>query len=56
MTQAQREIWFDGRVVPLERQDIWGLVNNSPIKRVVVTVEQSREGHYPHKTEFVTEI
>lgn len=56
MPMSQREIWFDGRIVPLERQDIWGLVNNSPIKRFLVTVEQRRNGYYPHKTEFITEI
>lgn len=56
MGKKQREIWFDGRAVPLERQDIWGLINNSPIKKVVVSAEQRREGHYPHKTELITEI
>lgn len=56
MPMSQREMWFDGRIVPLEQQDLWVLVNNSPIKRVVVTVEQRRNGYYPHKTEFITEI
>jgi len=56
MGKKQREIWFDGRAVPLKRQDIWGLINNSPIKKVVVSAEQHREGHYPHKTELITEI
>ena len=51
-----REVWFDGREVSLERQDIWGLINNSPIKKVVVSVEQRRSGHYPLKTELITEI
>lgn len=56
MGKRQREIWFDGRALPLERQDIWGLVNNSPIEKVVVTAEQRRNGHYPHKTCFITEV
>ncbi|RJX23161.1 MAG: 3-dehydroquinate synthase [Ammonifex sp.] len=56
MNTRPREIWFDGRVVPLERQDIWGLVNNSPIKKVVVTMDQWWNGHYPYKTEFVVEV
>lgn len=56
MGKKQREIWFDGRSVPLERQDLWGLVNNSALKRVVVSAEQRRMGHFPHKTELITEI
>lgn len=56
MGKKQREVWFDGRAVPLERQDIWGLINNSAIKKVLVSPEQRRDGHYPRKTEFVTEI
>ncbi len=51
-----REVWFDGREVSLERQDIWGLINNSPIQKVVVSIEQRRNGHYPRKTELITEI
>lgn len=51
-----RQIWFDGRKVPLERQDIWSLVNNSPIQKVVVDIEQRRSGKYPLKTELITEI
>jgi len=51
-----REVWFDGRGVPLERQAIWSLVNNSPIQKVVVSIEQRRKGHYPLKTELITEI
>lgn len=56
MENNKREIWFDGRSVPLERQDIWGMVNNSPVRQVVVTLEQRTGGHYPHKTELITEI
>lgn len=56
MGGKQREIWFDGRPVPLERQDIWGLVNNSPLEKVVVSADQRRNGHYPHKTHLITEI
>ena len=51
-----REVWFDGREVSLERQDIWGLINNSPIQKVVVSVKQRHEGHYPLKTELITEV
>lgn len=51
-----REIWFDGQQIPLSRQDIWGLVNNSPVTKVVVSIEQRRDGHYPCKTELITEI
>ncbi|MBZ4654729.1 MAG: putative alternative 3-dehydroquinate synthase [Peptococcaceae bacterium] len=51
-----REVWFDGREIPLERQDIWSLLNNSNIKKIVVTTAQRREGHYPLKTELITEI
>lgn len=51
-----RQIWFDGRKIPLERQDIWGLINNSPIQKVVVDIEQRRSGKYPLKTELITEI
>lgn len=56
MEDKQREIWFDGRNVSQKRQDIWGLINNSEIDKVVVTTEQRRDGHYPHKTKFITEI
>jgi 3-dehydroquinate synthase II/3-amino-4-hydroxybenzoic acid synthase len=51
-----REVWFDGRTVSLERQDVWGLINNSPIRKVVVNIEQRLKGHYPLKTELITEI
>lgn len=51
-----REIWFDGRNIPLERRDIWDLINNSTIKKIVVNVTMRLEGHYPLKTEFITEI
>lgn len=56
MYRRQKEIWFDGRPVPLDRSDIWGLVNNSPIEKVVVSAEQRREGHFPHKTQLITAI
>lgn len=51
-----REIWFDGRHLPLERQDIWGLIHNSSIQKVVVTMDQRRNGHYPRKTELIPEV
>lgn len=51
-----REVWFDGRKIPLERSDIWSLINNSKIKRVVVTPAQRQNSHFPLKTEVITEI
>ncbi|MDI6870497.1 MAG: 3-dehydroquinate synthase II [Bacillota bacterium] len=51
-----REIWFDGRRIPLERRDIWDLVNNSALQKVVVTTAQRQAGHFPLKTELVTEV
>jgi len=51
-----REIWFDGRHIPLDRHDIWGLINNSSISKVLLTVGQRQDGRYPLKTEFITQI
>ena len=51
-----REVWFDGRQVPLERSDIWSMISNSRIRRVVVTPAQRRDGRFPLKTEMITEI
>ncbi len=56
MDFKSREIWFDGRNIPLERYDLWGLVNQSALEKVVVTPEQRRGGHFPQKTCLVTEI
>lgn len=53
---SMREVWFDGREISLERQDIWGLINNSPIKKVLVTLEQRYQGNFPLKTQFITQI
>lgn len=53
---VSREVWFDGRDIPLERQDIWGLINNSPLQKVVVNTEQRRKGNFPLKTQLITEI
>lgn len=50
----QRDVWFDGRQIPLEKQDIWGLINNSPVKKILVTEKQRQTGHFPVKTEFIT--
>jgi 3-amino-4-hydroxybenzoic acid synthase len=52
----QREIWFDGRLIPLTNQSLWSLINNSPLKKVVVSLEQLREGHFPNKTQLIIEI
>jgi len=51
-----REVWFDGRGIPLQRRDIWDVINNSAIKKVVVNVANRREGRYPLKTQLITEI
>lgn len=56
MDSKPREIWFDGRSIPLERHDLWSLVNQSALEKIVVTPEQRRSGHFPQKTCFVTEI
>lgn len=53
---SSRQIWFDGRGIPLERRDVWDFVNNSALQRVVVTAAQRRVGHFPLKTELVTEV
>ena len=50
----RNNIWFDGREISLERQDIWSLINNSNINRVVITPIQRRDGHFPLKTKFMT--
>lgn len=54
--RQKREVWFDGRAVSLERHDVWGMVNNSQINKVVVTVQQHKEGRFPRRTGLVTEI
>lgn len=51
-----REVWFDGRDIPIQRQDIWSLINNCPIYKIIVQPTQRQEGHYPLKTEFITEV
>lgn len=56
MGYLQREIWFNGRGISFERQDIWGLINQSAIRKIVVTLEQRLEGYFPQKTELITEI
>ncbi|OJF17376.1 MAG: 3-dehydroquinate synthase, partial [Bacillaceae bacterium G1] len=35
---------------------VWGLFNTSALNKVIVTVQQRKEGHFPHKTVFITEI
>lgn len=52
----QREIWFDGRFVSLENQNLWSLINSSPLEKILVSIEQRRNGHFPSKTQFITEI
>lgn len=54
--QRPREIWFDGRAVPEDRRDIWDLVNNSPLRKIVVSVAQRQKGLFPVKTDLITEV
>lgn len=56
MDIRKREIWFDGRAVPLDRNNLWSLVNNSRLEKVVVTREQRLQGHFPQKTQFIVKI
>ncbi|MGI5920716.1 MAG: 3-dehydroquinate synthase II [Syntrophomonadaceae bacterium] len=56
MQNGQRTIWFDGRNIPFERQDIWSLVNQSPLEMILVTMAQRKTGYFPQKTTLVTEI
>ncbi len=52
----QREIWIDGREIPLERYELWSLINNSALENILVTIMQRNEGHFPGKTRLITEI
>lgn len=52
----KREIWFDGREIPLASYDLWSLINNSPLEKIVVNREQRIYGHFPQKTHLITEI
>jgi 3-amino-4-hydroxybenzoic acid synthase len=54
--QTFREVWFDGRNLPLKRNDIWSLINNSVINKVIVSMAQLQEGHYPLKTQLMIEV
>lgn len=56
MNMDEREVWFDARAIPFERQDIWGLLNTSALNKVIVTVQQRKEGNFPHRTVLMTEI
>ncbi|MGE5509313.1 MAG: 3-dehydroquinate synthase II [Chitinophagales bacterium] len=51
-----REIWFDGRNVPLDRQNTWELINNSALQSLLVTAAQRREGRFPTKSRLITEV
>lgn len=51
-----REVWFDGREIPLEREDIWSLINNSVIKNIVVTPAQRLSNRFSSKSVLITEI
>ncbi|KAB2951588.1 3-dehydroquinate synthase [Heliorestis acidaminivorans] len=54
--EENRELWFDGRPVPLENKDIWSFVFNSNIHTFVVTLEQRLNGQFPLKSLLVTEV
>lgn len=54
--ENSREVWFDGRILPIERQDIWSLINNSVFQKIILTEAQWREGHYPLKTQIMVEV
>jgi 3-amino-4-hydroxybenzoic acid synthase len=56
MGEKLREIWFDARVIPSNRHDMWDVVNHSRIEKVIVTIDQRKEGHYPLKNQLITEI
>lgn len=51
-----RVVWFDGREIPFERQEVWELVNNSAFETVAVTAEQRTAGRFPAKTKLVTAV
>ncbi|MTV50400.1 3-dehydroquinate synthase [Heliobacillus mobilis] len=53
---STRQVWFDGRPVPLEQHDLWSLIHNSNITKVVVNPAQRHNGNFPLKTELITEI
>jgi 3-dehydroquinate synthase II/3-amino-4-hydroxybenzoic acid synthase len=54
--ERTREIWFDGRAVPSGHYELWSLINNSPVSKILLTAEQRRNGKFPLRTEFITEI
>lgn len=56
MDKRQRTIWFDGRNVSFERQDIWSLVNQSSLETILISMNQRKEGYFPQKTVLATEI
>jgi len=51
-----KEVWFDGRKIPLQREDIWSLINNSLIEKTLVTPLQRQSSRFSSKTIFITEI
>lgn len=53
---STRQIWFDGRLIPLEHQNLWSMINNSCLDKIVVTPQQYQTGHFPHKTELIIAI
>ncbi|HHU32879.1 MAG TPA: 3-dehydroquinate synthase, partial [Clostridia bacterium] len=52
----KREVWLDGRQIPIDREDIWGFINNSRISKIIVTPEQRKLLCFPLKTTLITEI
>ncbi|MGE5557564.1 MAG: 3-dehydroquinate synthase II [Bacillota bacterium] len=49
-----KEIWFDGRGLPLHSQT-WNLIYNSPIAKIITTPDQRKSNRFPFKTEFMIE-
>jgi 3-amino-4-hydroxybenzoic acid synthase len=54
--KLKREVWLDGRQIPISREDIWSFINNSNLSNIVVTLEQSKNLCFPLKTKLITEI
>jgi len=53
LSDSVRQVWFDGRTIPLENQTLWSLLSNSCLDKIVVSPDQYRAGHFPRKTELI---
>jgi len=54
--KIKREVWLDGRQIPVKGEDIWAFINNSNISKIVVTLEQRENLRFPLKTKLITEV